>query len=469
MIAPAELRPEIAMASDAARDLFQPPRPPIPAQDLSRRRLLTTLRRNALEIWSARAYEEELLVQHFFGRQRVLMNAPGGIERVLVGNAANYRRTPATIRILRPLVGQGLFLSDGEAWRLQRRTIAPALAPRVIPILARHIAGAGAEGLARLEAEAARPVDLLAAMQFLALEIAGRSMFSVAMGRYGAPMRRMITGFGEKLGRPYLFDMLLPPWFPTFRDLKRRGFRARWVGLMDSIIAERLKLPAGEAPRDLFDLLRDARDPETGQGFSHGELRDQVSTMIVAGHETTALALFWSLYLLASAPAAQERLAAEVQGIEITPDTAGQALPRLSYARAVVSEALRLYPPAFVIVREAISSDSYGDVEIPANSQVLIAPWVLHRHRKLWTNPDSFDPARFLDGAPPPPRFTYLPFGVGPRVCIGAQFAMAEAVLILAMMVQRFRIARADCAPVLPMAVVTTQPAHAALFKLEAR
>jgi unspecific monooxygenase len=457
------------MTSEAATSLFQPPRPAVPARELSRRRLLQTLRRNALEIWSARAYEEELLVQHFFGRQRVLMNAPGGIDRVLVSNAANYRRTPATIRILRPLVGRGLFLSEGEDWRLQRRSIAPALAPRVIPILARHIATVGIEALGRLGAESDRPVDLLAAMQFLALEIAGRSMFSLEMGRYGAPMRRMINGFGAKLGRPYLFDMLLPPWIPTLRDLKRRRFRARWTLLMDSIMADRLALPAGEAPQDLFDLLRAARDPETGQGFSQAELSDQVSTMIVAGHETTALALFWSLYLLASSPEAQQRLAEEVRDIAITPETAGQVLPKLAYARAVVSEALRLYPPAFVIVREAIAADSYGGVEIPAGSQVLIAPWVLHRHRKLWANPDAFDPARFLEGAPPLARLAYLPFGVGPRVCIGAQFAMAEAVLILALMIQRFRITRADSVPVLPMAVVTTQPSYAAPFRLAAR
>jgi cytochrome P450 len=461
------------MASDAATGLFQPPRPAVPARELSHRQLLATLRRNALEIWPARAYEEEMLVQHFFGRQRVLMNAPGGIERVLVGNAANYRRTPATIRILRPLIGRGLFLSEGDEWRLQRRTIAPALAPRVIPILTRHIAAVGAEALARLAAEAARPgnppVDLLAAMQFLALEIAGRSMFSLEMGRFGAPMRRMITGFGHKLGRPYLFDMLLPPWIPTFRDLKRRRFRAGWMRLMESIIAERLKLPEGGTPRDLFDLLRAARDPETGERFSHGALRDQVSTMIVAGHETTALALFWSLYLLAAAPAVQERLAAEVRDVEITPETAGRVLPRLGYARGVVSEALRLYPPAFVIVREAIADDAHDGVRIPANSQVLIAPWVLHRHRGLWADPDAFDPDRFREGAPPPPRYSYLPFGAGPRVCVGAQFAMAEAVLILAMTVQRFRIARADSTPVLPLAVVTTQPDHAAPFRLQMR
>jgi unspecific monooxygenase len=454
------------MASDA--NLFQPPRPVRPARPLSRRRLLATLRRNALEIWGEPAYEQELLTQSFFGRQRLLMNAPGGIEHVLVSNAANYRRTPAAVRILRPLVGRGLFLSQGEDWRLQRRTIAPAFVPRVIPMLARHIVAVGRETITRFEGEGKRDIDLLAAMQFLALEIAGRSMFSVEMGRYGAALRRMIAGFSVRLGRPYLFDMLLPPWVPNWHDLRRRLFRARWVELMDSILLERLNMPAADAPRDLFDLLRAARDPETGRGFSHAELRDQVSTMIVAGHETTALTLFWSLYLLASVPAAQERLAKEVSAVEITPETAGQILPRLAYTRAVVSEALRLYPPAFVMVREAISDDSYAGIAIPAGSQVLIAPWVLHRHRRLWPEPDAFDPERFLSGAAPP-RFAYLPFGAGPRVCVGAQFAMAEAVLIVAMLMQRFCITRAGEEPVLPVAVVTTYPDHPALFQLEPR
>ncbi|HZT20310.1 MAG TPA: cytochrome P450 [Dongiaceae bacterium] len=448
---------------------FEPPRPAIPERELSWHRLLAVLRTNALEMWPARAYEEELLVQRFFGRQRLLLNTADGIKQVLVDNAANYRRSPATIRILRPIVGRGLFLSDGEDWKLQRRIIAPALAPRVIPLLSRHIAEVGRETLTRLAAMAAEPVDLLAVLQLLALEVAGRSMFSLEMARHGPALRRMIAEFGASLARPYLFDMLLPAWWPTLRDLARRRFQRRWAGLMDGIIEQRLRAPAAEAPRDLFDLLRAARDPETGKAFSPAELRDQVSTMIVAGHETTALALFWSLYLLASAPAIQDRLAEEAAAVEITPDSAGETPPRLPYARAVVSEALRLYPPAFLIVREAVGTDEHRGIAIPPGSLVLIAPWLLHRHRRLWRDPDAFDPARFLEPAPPPPRFTYLPFGAGPRVCVGAQFALAEATLILAMTIRRFRVARADAAPVRPVAVVTTQPDHPAMFRLAPR
>ena len=161
--------------------------------------------------------------------------------------------------------------------------------------------------------------------------------------------------------------------------------------------------------------------------------------MIVAGHETTAVALFWSLYLLAAAPAIQDRLAAEVGPLDLGPDAAAESLPRLVYTRAVVQEALRLYPPAFTLARQAIRADTAGGIPIPARTVVLIAPWVLHRHRLLWPEPETFDPSRFLPPAPPPDRFAYLPFGIGPRVCIGAQFALTEATLVLATLIQAFR------------------------------
>src|SRR5258706_10203155 len=240
----------------------------------------------------AKAYEQDILVNKFFGRQRMLLNAPDAIHHVLVQNAANYRRSPATVRILRPLVGRGLFLSEGEEWKHQRRTIAPSLAPRVLPLLAHHIVQVANEAVARLSADLSQPIDALAAMQFLALEVAGRSMFSLEMKQHGAELRGLIAWFGQRLGRPYLFDMLLPPSVPTLRDLARHRFRRRWEALMERIIAGRLAAEPPEAPRDLFDILPAARDPETGEAFSRDQLRDQIATLIVAGHETTALTLF---------------------------------------------------------------------------------------------------------------------------------------------------------------------------------
>jgi unspecific monooxygenase len=447
---------------------FAPPLPPIPENELSWYGFLKAVRTNALEIWPKRAYREDVLVQSFLGRTRILLNTPAAIQRVLVENTANYRRTPASIRILRPVVGEGLILSEGDAWRHQRRTIAPALTPRIVPVLARHVIEAADEAIARLAAEHG-PVDLLAAVQLLTLEIAARSMFSLEMQRYGAALRRLMAQFAVRLARPYLFDMLLPATIPTLRDLARMRFRGRWVALMDEIIAARLAAEASESPRDLFDVLLAARDPQTGAAFSRAQLRDQVATMIVAGHETTALTVFWSMFLLASAPAEQERVFAEACAIELTVKNAAEALPELPYTRAVVSEALRLYPPAYLIARVAIRADAVGDARIPRGTLVMISPWVLHRHVALWSNPDAFEPSRFLGDGQPAPRLAYLPFGAGPRVCVGATFALAEATLVLATLIRHFQVSLADARPVLPMAVITTQPDHPAPFHLRKR
>jgi cytochrome P450 len=253
---------------------FVPPRPDIPEESLNWYGFLRALRTNALRIWPREAYTKDVLEQSFFRRKRFLLNAPDAIHRVLVDNIGNYRRTRATIRILRPMTGEGLFLSEGDEWRHQRRTIAPTLAPRVIPMLARHIVEVADVALARLDAAAAQPsnksqpIDMLAAMQFLALEVAARSMFSLEMNRYGPALRRMIKGFTVDLGRPYFLDLMLPVGIPSPRDFARMRFRRRWIALMDEVLAARQREPASDQPRDLFDVLLAARDPETGAAFS---------------------------------------------------------------------------------------------------------------------------------------------------------------------------------------------------------
>jgi cytochrome P450 len=446
----------------------RPPRPPVPTQELPFLGFLRAIRTNALTMWTEAAYQEDVLVRRVLGRSNMLLNAPDAIHRVLVDNPGNYRRSPASLRILRPITGMGLLLSEGEDWRHQRRTIAPALAPRNLPMLARHIVTCAQEALAKLAAQTGEPVDLLAAMQYLALEIAGRSMFSMEMLHYGAAMRRRLTEYGQRYARPHLLDMVLPASIPTLRDLRRRRFQRAWMGLIEEIMRARQAAPPADSPRDLFDLLLAARDPESGEGFSQAQLRDQIATMILAGHETTAVTLFWSLILLSGAPGEQQRLAVEVRQFEITPETALDVLPGLVRTRAVVSETLRLYPPAFAIARQAIGPDRAGALDIPRGSVLLIAPWVLGRHRRLWRDPDVFSPDRFLPGAPPIPRFAYLPFGAGPRVCVGAQFALTEATLALAMLIREFDVSL-DEAPPMPVGIVTTQPDHPPMFRLRAR
>ena len=443
--------------------------PHAPAGALSGRVIAKALRDNAILAFPPEAFEEDVVYRSFFGRRQIILNQPAGIHHILVDNPDSYRRTPATMRMLRPLLGNGLLLSEGEDWKHQRRTLAPAFALRTMPLLASHVASAAAATVDGLSASTEQPIDLLAAMQALALEIAGTSMFSVAMERYRPELRDQIVRYTVGVGRPTLLDFLLPPAIPSPRDFARRRARRRWTALIGCIIAERREKARPEAPRDLFDLLSAAHDPESGTTFSAEDLVDQVSTLIAAGHETTGVALFWSLWLVAAAPDIQQRLAAEAESLDLGPDNAAETLPKLVYARAVVHEALRLYPPVFTLVRQARAADNAGGIPVPAGAIVFIAPWVLHRHRRLWPRAEVFDPSRFLPGTAAPDRFAYLPFGVGPRVCIGAQFALTEATLVLAAMVKAFEIERADGEPVMPVGIVTTQPDHPPPFRLRPR
>jgi unspecific monooxygenase len=304
-------------------------------------------------------------------------------------------------------------------------------------------------------------------MQRMTLEIAGRTMFSFGMHRHGAALRDFVMEYGERLARPHFLDLLLPLNWPSPQDFSRARFRKRWTAFVGMLIAERRAAGKNEnaPPRDLFDLMGAARDPQTGEAFTDEQLGDQVATMILAGHETTATALFWSLYLLALDPATQEELAAEVKAV-----TAGGApeVERLKFTRAVVDEAMRLYPPAFLIARAAAGPDTIAGMPVRKKDVILIAPWLLHRHEKLWRDPNAFVPSRFMTGMPPD-RFAYLPFGVGARVCIGAHFALVEATLALAKIVGAFRVSIIDEKPVMPVGVVTTQPDRSPMFAITPR
>jgi unspecific monooxygenase len=447
--------------------------PPVPEplpEGLSTRALIRAYATNVLATYPQRAFEDDVAVRPFYGRLSFLINAPEDIRRVLVDNDAAYGRTRATTRIIHPLLGEGLFLSHGESWRRQRRATAPAFAPKAVPAFARATARALAEAHARLALDGdATMVDLLAWLQHLALDVASRALFSMPIGPFGRRLRQRIVDYGLRHSRGGFLDFFLPTSVPSPRDLGRRWFQWRWMRDVDQLVTARMaSVSARDAP-DLFELLRGHRDPVSGDRFSERELRDQVATLIVAGHATTALALFWGFYLLALSPGWQERVAKEAAAHDLGPEGAADALPSLVIARAVVQEALRLYPPAFIIVRQALAADRLAGRDVPPGTVVMIAPWVLHRHRRRWECPEVFDPTRFLPGSPTPGRFAFLPFGAGPRVCVGAPLAMTEATLVLAEVARRYRIALADDSPVLPVGIVTTQPSRPVLFRLDPR
>jgi cytochrome P450 len=451
-----------------ARQPLVPPSPPRASQTMGPFGRMAAMRKSAIGTWGQRAYEEDIVQGRFFGHASFILNTPDAIRHVLVDNYENYTRTPAGIRVLRPMLGEGLLLAEGRAWKHQRRTLAPAFTPRAVATLVPHMVSAIDDTVAELTARSAGPIDLREIMQRMTLEIAGRTMFSVGMVRHGKALRDFVIEYGSRLARPHFLDLLLPLGWPTPQDIARKFFRKRWTGFVAMLIAERRTAgkTEGAPPRDLFDLMVEARDPETGEAFSDEQLGDQVATMILAGHETTATALFWSLYLLALDPATQEQLADEARAAAVNGPL---DIEKLKFTRAVIDETMRLYPPAFLIARAASGPDSIAGRPVAPKDVILIAPWLLHRHEKLWQDPNAFMPARFLPGAPPPDRFAYLPFGVGARVCIGAHFALVEATLALARIVGTFRVALVDKTPVMPVGVVTTQPDRSPMFRIMRR
>lgn len=468
---PSEALVSIAEAHQMSptRQPLRPPSPPRASETMTAFGRLAAIRNNVIASWGDRAYQDDVVRGRFFGSSSFILNTPDAIRHVLVDNYENYIRTAAGIRVLRPMLGeQGLLLAEGRAWKHQRRTLAPAFTPRAVATLVPHMRSAIDETLAEFAAARGRPVDLREAMQRMALEIAGRTMFSFAMGKHGRTLRDFVIEYGTRLARPNFLDLLLPLAWPTPQDIARAAFRRRWTAFIAQLMAERRaagKLE-GAPPRDLFDLMGAARDPETGEAFSEPQLGDQVATMILAGHETTATALFWALYLLALDQPSQDQVAAEVRG---QPEGAAREVEHLTFTRAVIDETTRLYPPAFLIARAAAGPDVVAGSAVRKGDVMLIAPWLLHRHEKLWQDPGAFMPSRFLPGSAPPDRFAYLPFGVGARVCIGAHFALVEATLALSGIVGRFRVELLNAAPVMPIGVVTTQPDYSPMFRLTPR
>ena len=438
--------------------------PPMASNRVGGLRVLLALRRNAYTAFPPRCMDEPVVTLKTAGRRRVVLaTSPDAIRHIMITHGEDYVRLPFARRVLSPIAGRGLIVSEGETWREQRRAMAPAFTPRNVPIMARHIIRCTEASCARLAQSAGTEVDLLREMQMLSLEIAATSLFSMEVAEVGAEVRDVVTEYMQTLGRLFPTDVLLPEAIPTPLRARRASFRRRWTHLIRSIIEMRRKAARVDAPRDLFDLLAEAHGADR-----EDLLVDEVSTMIVAGHETTALALFWACTLLAQSRQWQDAVAAEARQLDLSEDAAAESLPKLVLTRAVVEETLRLYSPAFMSGRLANQSHEICGVKVPAGSVILLPYWILHRSPRWWPQPAMFDPSRFLNGAQPD-RLTYLPFGVGRHVCIGAQLAMSEAILGTARLVQQFSFEMRSTRPVLPVGTIATRPNYSPAFLLRAR
>jgi cytochrome P450 len=440
-----------------------PPMPAMASNGIGGLRVLLALRRNAYRAFPPRCLDEPVVTLRAAGRSLVLATAPEAIGHIMITQGEDYVRLPLGRRVLGPIVGRGLLVSEGETWREQRRAMAPAFTPRNVPIMARHIIRCTESSCDRLDRARGDEVDLLQELQMLSLEIAATSLFSMEAATFGTELREIVGEYMRTVGRLFPTDVFLPEGIPTPLRARRASFRQRWTRLIRSIIDVRRKTANTGSPRDLFDLLSDAHGADR-----EDLLVDEVSTMIVAGHETTALTLFWACTLLAQAKSWQEAVAAEARQLDLSVDGAAASLPKLELTRAVVEETLRLYSPAFMTGRLAKRTHEICGIRVPANSIILLPYWMLHRSRRWWSHPDTFDPARFLHGAEPQ-RLTYLPFGVGRHVCIGAQLAMSEAILATARLIQQFDIEMTSTRPVLPVGTLSTRPDHSPTFALRAR
>jgi len=440
------------------------PRPSAPRPRAGRPGLVATiraLRTNPITAFPEEAYQAPILE---IGRLRKLMlvNDPDEIEHVLVGNAANYRKSLQQQRRLRPALGDGLLTAEGAEWHGARRIAAPLFNPGAVALLAEDMLEAAAvmrdRWLDRFQPE--RPIDLAAEFQRLTYEIVSRTVFSGALDQDRARVHANMAIYFDTFGRIDLASLFnLPAWVPTQAALRARPALAVFRSIVDRIVAQRVADPEREAS-DLLDRLMRSPVPPTGKVMTPVAVADNVLTFLAAGHETTGNALAWILYLLALFPDTEARVTDELLSVLGDRPSSIDGLDKLVFARAVVNEALRLYPPAPFMGREALDSDDLAGCRIEKGTQVVISPWIVHRHRKLWDAPDDFRPERFM----PPndreiPRGAFIPFGLGPRICIGRGFAIQEILVVLATILPAFRFRLVEPQSVEPQARITLRPA----------
>jgi len=436
-------------------------------------RYFEIMMRNPLEVWTENHYNEFILSGNLLGRHYVIVHDPEAIHHYLVSNAANYGIPDIRRALFEPLIGQGLLVAEGAYWKRTRKALTPIFTPRHVHGFAEtmtNIAAARSEDYAARNGET---VSMSKEMLHLTLDVLMACLFSGEETHLDTrEVSDVLDRVLEKAGMPHAFDLVSAPrWIPR---IGRAGVyrlietMRRKIGL---IINERRTLLSqnGKTPEDFLTLLLRAGEKE-GAPLTDTEVIDNLLTFISAGHETTARSLTWMLYLLSKYPSIRTQIENEIDNPaldETHPKDWSDALP---YTTAALKEAMRLYPAAAVFSRRALGSDQVGDAEIKAGSEIVTSPWVLHRHRKLWRDPDQFDPTRFLGKeAEKIPRFAYIPFGAGPRVCIGASFAMQEMVIILAKLMRKVRFHHAEKEEPQPIMRITVHPSTPVIMKIERR
>ncbi len=437
-------------------DRFTPPTVTPPGRPLGVLASLRAVRRNVLNVLPAISYTQPIVSGSTGPARWHMVQGAEGMRRVFLDNVGNYPKSEVMIRMLRPAVGASLFTSEGDAWRWQRRAIAPVFSARNVRALA-PVMTATAERAAGRLAAAEGPTEMVAQMLSATFDVicdvalSGREHFDAE--EYGAA----ITRYFLTVGRASLLDFLeVPPWVPRPGEILGRGA----VRTMHRMVAAAIEARRGEGAStgadDLLDHMLKAEDPSTGRRMDARDLLHNMQFFIVAGHETTALAVAWSLYLLANAPQMQERARAEAKAAVTGAAATADDLAAAPYVEQVLQEAMRLYPPVGLLARNVLAADRIYDRDIRPRDTVFLNIYALHRHRMWWEDPDGFDPDNFApEKVAARDRYLHLPFGAGPRICVGANFAMMQAQIILTSLLARFRFAPAgpEPAPIMHMTI----------------
>jgi len=423
--------------------------------------LLRVLANNPLEAWTAAHFEEPIVTGGLSIGRVAVISEPAAIRRVLMVNTENYQKDWLQRRVLSAALANGLLTVESDQWKLQRRALAPLFSRKTVLSFTAAMIEAADALVERLRQREGEVVDVSNESTRITIDVLERTIFSDGFGRDPDEVRAAMTAYFETVGRIDPLDILgVPAVVPRPTRRKLRPTLRFFEETVDEIIAARQRRLAADpscAPRDILTLLLEARDPDTGTALSDVEIRANILTFIAAGQETTANCITWTLYLLSQSREWRERVQAEADR-ELDGSLEGLA-DRLTVIRAVIEETNRLYPPITAISRTALRPDELSGEYIRPGTMIVIAPYVLHRHRALWTKPNTFDPNRFLgDERAKIDRFAYLPFGVGPRICIGATFAIQEASIMIAKILHHFTLEMLPGHIAWPVQKVTLRP-----------
>lgn len=435
-----------------------PPKPAARPDKVSLRRYLKLFRADILSAQPARLYRAWMAEFRTPFFRSFLLNQPDLVRLVLKERPEDFPKSSRIGEGLRPLLGNSVFLTNGETWKRQRRIIDPAFEGGRLKDTFPAMRAAAEAAVARLEGRVGAPVEIEEVTSHAAADVIFRTLFSIPIEHEIAA--QVFTRFRAYQRAQPLLNLAaflpLPRWMPRLYPRGTRASAAEIRALIGRLTTERMAaISAGTAPDDLATKIMTTADPQTGERFDAQEMIDQVAIFFLAGHETSASALAWTLYLMATHPDWQDRVAEEAAALD---DPSFAAMSRLRISRDVFREALRLYPPVPMMVREASRPERFRDRAVPKGAQLVLSPWHLHRHERLWDNPDGFDPGRWqTENGRTCGREAYIPFSAGPRVCTGAGFAMVEGPLILSMLLRAFRVAPvAGRAPV-PVAHLTVR------------